>query len=316
MPGSRHPSTAIADSAGLLSLQAVHPRSWALAGIHVDPDAGAPAPFPVRSGQWGVHRRRALVGGGRPGHPGRDGDRHGEWGVLGMTLTAPATTTRPATWRTRGAHWWIALSALAIAVFTPLPYLLTPLADLGADGRGVAGNYVDESSLVQGALYLHVVSGGLALLLSPLQFATRLRTRAPHVHRAIGRVTVASIAVAGVAGLLLAPHNLAGPVGTAGFGLLAVLWLACAATAFRAVRRRDVAAHRRWMVRTFALTYAAVTLRLWLLVLIGGQTALAGVDAGVAFDRAYLLVPFLSWVPNLLVAEWYLAGRHHRALPA
>jgi uncharacterized membrane protein len=263
---------------------------------------------PTHLGPWWAPGDSATLGG--------DGYRHGELGVLGMTLTEPATTARPATWRTRGAYWWIALSALAIAVFAPLPYLLTPLTDLGGDGQEVAGNYVDRSSLVQGALYLHVVLGGLALLLSPLQFATRLRTRAPQVHRAVGRITVGSIAVAGVAGLVLAPHNLAGPVGTAGFGLLALLWLACAASAVRAIRRRDVTAHRRWMVRTFALTYAAVTLRLWLLVLIAGQTALAGVDGAVAFERAYLLVPFLSWVPNLLVAEWYLAGRHRRAVPA
>ncbi len=38
------------------------------------------------------------------------------------------------------------------------------------------------------------------------------------------------------------------------------------------------------------------------------QVALAGVPGQVAFARAYLLVPFLSWVPNLVVAEWYLAA--------
>ena len=54
-------------------------------------------------------------------------------------------------------------------------------------------------------------------------------------------------------------------------------------------------------------TYAAVTLRLWLAVLLTGQVALAGVPDQVAFQRAYLLVPFLAWVPNLLVAERYLA---------
>ena len=60
-------------------------------------------------------------------------------------------------------------------------------------------------------------------------------------------------------------------------------------------------------MRTFALTYAAVTLRLWLAVLVTGQVALAGVPDQVAFQRAYLLVPFLAWVPDLLVAERYLA---------
>ena len=62
------------------------------------------------------------------------------------------------------------------------------------------------------------------------------------------------------------------------------------------------------MVRAFALTYAAATLRSWLGMLIAAQTALAGVPEQVAFDYAYLLVPFLAWVPDLLVAEWYLAA--------
>lgn len=196
-----------------------------------------------------------------------------------------------------------------------MPYALNSLADLAGDDQQLAATYVDRSAIVQLACYLHVGFGGLALLLSPLQFATRLRTRVPHVHRAVGRVVLGSIAIAGAAGLVLAPHSLAGPLGTAGFGLLALLWLTFAATACRAIRRRDVAAHRRWMIRTFSLTYAAVTLRLCLGVLIGVQVGVAGVDAHVAFDRAYLLVPFLSWVPNLLVAERYLAVRHRRTAP-
>jgi uncharacterized membrane protein YozB (DUF420 family) len=87
-------------------------------------------------------------------------------------------------------------------------------------------------------------------------------------------------------------------MGTAGFGTLAVAWLTCAALGLRAILRGDVAAHRRWMLRTFALTYAGVTLRLWLIVLI----PLLGGD----FLRAYLFTPFLCWVPNLVIAELLL----------
>ena len=226
-----------------------------------------------------------------------------------MTLTEPSPTAWAPTWRTRGAFWWILLSAVAVAVYAPLPYALNSLVDLTANGEPLAANYAERSAGIRSAFYLHISFGGLALLLSPFQFATRLRNRAPHLHRAIGRTILGSIAIAGVGGLNLAPHSLAGPVGTVGFGLLAVLWLVFAATAFRAIRRRDVDTHRRWMIRTFALTYAAVTLRLWLFVLMAGQVDLAGVDAQTAFERAYLVVPFLAWVPNLLVAERYLATR-------
>lgn len=51
------------------------------------------------------------------------------------------------------------------------------------------------------------------------------------------------------------------------------------------------------MVRNFALTFAAVTLRLWLP---------ASVVSGVPFELAYAIVAWLCWVPNLAVAEWML----------
>lgn len=201
---------------------------------------------------------------------------------------------------------WFALSAAAVAVFAPLPYLTASLSSL-ADGTSgtIAANYVDRPAVIQAAFYVHVVGGGLALVLSPLQFVARLRDWVPRGHRMVGRVALGSIVLGGLAGIVLSTTNVAGPVGTAGFGLLGVLWVACAVTAFVAIRRGDVPTHRRWMVRAFALTYAAVTLRLWLGLLIGVQAG-AGVAGPVAFDRAYAVVPFLCWIPNLIVAELYL----------
>lgn len=210
--------------------------------------------------------------------------------------------------RSRG-YWWFVLSCLGIAVLAVAPYLTASLESLAGDGSQLAANYADRPAPVRVAFYLHVVFGGTALLLSPLQFAARLRRRRPRLHRATGRVILGSIAVAGTAGFVLSWYNLAGPIGTAGFGTLAVLWVTFAAGALRAARRRDIAAHRRWAVRAFALTYAAVTLRLWLLLLIPLQTSLLGTDADAAWDTAYAAVPFLCWVPNLLVAERYLRSR-------
>lgn len=214
--------------------------------------------------------------------------------------------------RSRG-YWWFVLSCLGIAVLAVAPYLTASLESLAGDGSQLAANYADRPAPVRVAFYLHVVFGGTALLLSPLQFAARLRRRRPSVHRATGRVILGSIAVAGTAGFVLSWYNLAGPIGTAGFGTLAVLWVTFAAAAFRTARRRDIAAHRRWAVRAFALTYAAVMLRLWLMLLIPLQTSLLGTDADAAWDTAYAAVPFLCWVPNLLVAERYLRSR--RPLP-
>jgi len=232
-----------------------------------------------------------------------------------MTLASPRTTGPVPTWRTRAGYWWIWLSVLPIAAFALRPYLSSSLQEQAAEPGALAATYVEQGVVVQGALYVHVFLAAVVLVLSPLQFSVRLRRRARRLHRVIGRVVLVSIAVAGVCGLVLAPFNRAGLVGTAGFGLLAVLWVAFAGAGFRAIRRRDVPAHRRWMVRTFALTYAGVTLRLWMMTIPPVVAALSGVDGQVAWDRTYLVITFLCWVPNLLVAELYLRAGRRRSRP-
>jgi uncharacterized membrane protein len=222
---------------------------------------------------------------------------------------------RTRSWST-GAYGWLAVSALAIAVLALAPYLTASLPDLAArEGGDIAANYADRPLWAQAAFYAHISLGGVALLLSPAQLSARLRRRAPRVHRNIGRLVLGAIVGAGSAGVVLAPMSLAGGVGTAGFGSVAVLWVLSAAATFAAIRRGDIGAHRRWAVRAFALTYAAVTLRLWLILLIPLQVGVGGVEADLAFHRGYLVVPFLSWIPNLAVAEYLVRRPRRRTRP-
>jgi uncharacterized membrane protein len=223
--------------------------------------------------------------------------------LIAMTTAAPTTPPRLLSGRTVGVVA-LALTALAIAVFAPLQYLLQPLQALAAGGNEIASNYAPRPGWVHVAFLAHVGFAAIALLLSPIQLSARLRARIPRVHRVTGRIVLASIAVGGTSGFLLAWFNVAGAVGTVGFGMLAILWITFAVLGLRAILRGDVLAHRAWMMRTFAMTYAAVTLRLWLIVLI----ILLG-----DFQSAYLLVPFLSWVPNLIVVELILRRQRRTA---
>jgi uncharacterized membrane protein len=201
------------------------------------------------------------------------------------------------------------LSSLAVAAFAVIPYLSAPLAQLSEARVGLAGNYADRGVAIQAAFYAHAVAGGIALVTGPFQFWRGLRGRHPMIHRWMGRIALAAIAIAAVAGLVIAPFNRAGLVGFFGFGSLAGIWLLTGWKAYAAIRRGDVASHRAWMMRNFALTYAAVTLRLWLGLLITLQ-ALGGASSfDAAFANAYAAVPFLAWLPNLVVAEWLIRRR-------
>lgn len=152
------------------------------------------------------------------------------------------------------------------------------------------------------AALLHFAGGGASLALGPWQFLSGARRRWRTLHRWMGRLYGIAIVVGGGAGLVLATVAQGGIVSRLGFGALAVSWLSTLALAVRHAWRGEIAAHRRWMVRNFALTLAAVTLRFY----IPGTMM-----AGIAFEKAYVFIAWLCWVPNLVVAEWMVrrAGR-------
>jgi len=143
---------------------------------------------------------------------------------------------------------------------------------------------------------LHVAGAMAALLIGPFQFLPKSITRRyVRVHRTLGRIYLLGVLVGGLGGLYMAFHAFGGFGPRVGFALLAVLWLLSGFTAYRRIRARQIQSHREWMIRTYSLTFAAVTLRAWMPIFI---------VSGVDYIEAYIAVAWVSWVPNLLVAEW------------
>ncbi len=157
------------------------------------------------------------------------------------------------------------------------------------------------------AFFAHVILAPVALALVPFQLWQGLRNRRPMVHRLIGRIYGAAILLSGSGGLWLAINTEAGAVAAWGFGLLAVAWLGTTGWGIALAMRGDRVAHRRWMIRSIALTLSAVTLRIYL-----GMTFGFGLD----FDTAYPAIAWLCWVPNLIVAELVLRWPRSRLVPA
>jgi uncharacterized membrane protein len=147
----------------------------------------------------------------------------------------------------------------------------------------------------------HFGVGALVLSIGPFQFLPALRAKLPAVHRWVGRVYVAGCILSGLAGLVLATYTNAGPIARTGFSLLAAFWLTTTSIAFLKARGRDFKAHRQWMIRSYALTLAAVTLRIYLPV--------SMIGFGKGFLDVYPAISFACWVPNAIVAEWFIRRR-------
>jgi uncharacterized membrane protein len=148
------------------------------------------------------------------------------------------------------------------------------------------------------AVFGHIAASAIALAIGPFQLSTRVRTRRLQLHRWMGRVYIASVIVGGLCAIVLAAASTGGVPAHVGFGMLGLLWVLTALVAYQRIKVYDIADHRRWMIRSYSLALAAVTLRIYLPLAVGVMR--------IPFDEAYPTVTWLCWVPNVIVAEWWV----------
>ncbi|MEU5314454.1 DUF2306 domain-containing protein [Streptomyces sp. NPDC021562] len=174
-------------------------------------------------------------------------------------------------------------------------------------------------------LVVHILCGTVAIVTCCLQVWPALRQQYPKVHRVSGRLYVAAgVLPGGLAGLAVAyasPSGLSMQLSTA---TTSVLWMATAVAGLRMARQGRIADHRRWMVRSFALTLSIVVSRV--LGVVYDHTILPppvtqSVPELIAWGQERAgLASWPGWILPLLIAEWWLvergAGARHRARQA
>lgn len=141
----------------------------------------------------------------------------------------------------------------------------------------------------------HVMGGGLALLLMPWQFWPSLRKRSVSFHKKLGLFYGLAALVSGIGGFVVAFNSFALLEGKGGFAILAVLWVGFTYLGVHYAKEKNWPKHREWMVRSAALCFAAVTLRVELSLFVDVMD--------MTVKEAYTIAAWLCWVPNLFVAE-------------
>jgi hypothetical protein len=195
------------------------------------------------------------------------------------------------------------VAALFVVVSVPRYLTLDPQRSLVPQPDGYPFHYP--------LLVAHVCFGSIAMLTCGCQVWPWFRRRYPAAHRQIGRVYVfGGVLPAGVLGLTIGAISPFGPTIRVSNVLLAALWLAVTLVGLHRARQRRVAEHRRWMIRSFALTMSIITNRVWAVVLTVVlmpqlQTTFAGSELLLRQTIAGL-AGWLGWVITLLIAEWWL----------
>lgn len=219
------------------------------------------------------------------------------------TLASP----RPATPTRRRRDWWIPASLLLL---TAVPALAgaARLVDLSSGRTEENARFFD----LPAPIIVHIIGATTFTVLGAFQFMPSLRRRRPRWHRVAGRILVPAGLAAALSGMWMAAFADL-PV----YDNTALMWLrlvfgsvmvAGLVLGLRAILRRDIRTHQRWMARSYAVAQGAGTQALILgpMVLFvdqpGGTLKATGMAA--------------AWIINLTVAEWLVRRSRPRATQA
>lgn len=154
-----------------------------------------------------------------------------------------------------------------------------------------------NSPLWNTALYIHIITAAFPLVIGPFLFIKKLRNRYLNLHRNFGKVYVLTILISSIVGIYLSFYAHGGILAKLGFLCLALAWLYTTYKAYKYIRKKQQGLHEEWMYRSYAVTFAALTFRMW--------SAIVGYSLD-NFTAGYVAAVWLSWVGNLVAIELWI----------
>jgi len=152
------------------------------------------------------------------------------------------------------------------------------------------------------AFFIHVFSSIFLLFAGFTQFGMPANAFRLYLHRSIGKIYVFIILFfSGPAGFIMAIYANGGITSQIAFAILDLLWLYSTAKAWTSIRNHDLKRHKNYMLRSYALTLSAITLRAWKYLIV--------IFLHPHPMDVYRLVAWLGWLPNILFAEFLIYRR-------
>ncbi len=156
------------------------------------------------------------------------------------------------------------------------------------------------------AFYIHVFSIIFALIAGFTQFSKELLKNKRWLHQLMGRIYVIDILLINFpVAMIMAIYANGLLIGKSAFVVLDCLWFWFTLKGFIAIKKGNISSHKNFMIRSYALTLSAVTLRFWKLIL----SNLFDIDP----LHLYMIDAWMGFIPNLLFAEWLIRRYSYRS---
>ncbi|MFT4599960.1 MAG: putative membrane protein [Arenicella sp.] len=147
--------------------------------------------------------------------------------------------------------------------------------------------------------YIHVISAMIVILVGPFQFIKNLRNKNLRLHKMLGKIYAYGIlAFAAPTGLIMAFYAEGGQPSTIAFLIMGGLWFYTTIMAIIKVKQKNITEHQKWMYRSFALSFAAVTLRV--------LVPLMSLSNSFKEETVIVATAWLSWILNLIFIEIFI----------
>lgn len=147
------------------------------------------------------------------------------------------------------------------------------------------------------SFYIHVFTSPVAIISGLFQFNRWILKNHARIHRISGYAYILTVIfITGPAAFIMSLWANGGRIAQLSFVLLSILWILFTYLAYHHVKKGSIDRHAKWMLRSYALTLSAVTLRFYAYLF-----DVFNLDLGP--KETYILLAYIAWIPNLLIAE-------------
>lgn len=185
-----------------------------------------------------------------------------------------------------------------IVLPVPLGYVLSPEIYTNTQ---IASPFIKTFPLINNLLLvIHVSCAIPAILFGPFLLYRPLVRNKPRIHRLLGKFYIFGCMIAAITIFPVALFNIPSKIGPIGFSIMAIFWFLTTFFAYNAARRKNYVAHRRWVIRSYAMTLAFIHVNFTYRLLMPYDH--------ITYDTLRAFQSLVSWQFNLLIAEFYLAA--------